>query len=50
MPDLEQSKIDPEFKKTDCCTKELDCKAIHWDPDGKGRSKVQEQDPMNLNY
>ena len=49
LPDLEAYIKDilyiPEFKNTDCCINEFDCKTMHWDPDGNGNWNVKSKIP-----
>ena len=45
LPDLEANIHEissvPEFKKIDCCINEVDCRTMHWDPDGNGSWNVK---------
>ena len=50
LPDLEpyinEIKYVPEFKKIDCCINGINCKTMHWDPDGNGSWNVKSKVPF----
>ena len=50
LPDLEpyinEIKYVPEFKKIDCCINGINCKTMHWDPDGNGSWNVKSNVPF----